>query len=158
MDSQLLHQCARLATQDERPQPKYQIDQQTKDGIICGYYWVSIGTAFQDHTYSGWWYVIEKNLQQQYYLEADVTAIGPAPSERPKQSPSLLAQLEAEIRAEKAEDDLDTAIDVLAILERNVDFSFLLDCLVGFVRGNEFGKPTSRKLQVLELAVDVVQN
>lgn len=79
MNTQLLEKSVAHAMQQPRPPRKYEIDQMTTDGLICGFYWVSISHGFGEFTYPGWWYVIYSNSQDQgHVFEADIKLVGEA--------------------------------------------------------------------------------
>ncbi len=74
-DCALLERCAQHAAQHPRPKRKYELDQATVDGVIVGYYWVSVPTSYNESVYPGWWYIVEQNHEQGHLLEEHIELI-----------------------------------------------------------------------------------
>ena len=63
------------ALQQPIPDPKYKLWQHTKDGQICGFYWLSIDSAWITSSIPGWWYMVTLANQGLFIHEADVEVV-----------------------------------------------------------------------------------
>lgn len=55
-------------------EPKYQIGQQCKDGLIVGFYYSTLGYSLSEGgtlEAVGWWYVVERNFREHGFTHED---------------------------------------------------------------------------------------
>ncbi|MBL1176818.1 hypothetical protein [Pantanalinema sp. GBBB05] len=74
------------------PEHKYDLWQYTEDGQIVGFYYLSVAAAFQEQSYPGWRYVVERQGKTEDITEngikivdlheESITALGEQPHER----------------------------------------------------------------------------
>lgn len=61
----------------QTPDPKFDLWQQTTDGMIVGFYWESVDVVLKEHAHidPGWFYIMEANGQHVYVYEDDVELV-----------------------------------------------------------------------------------